>query len=542
MRQCGSLCWNGHNIEFWLISYVPARLLHNVGFAMVASMGDGTDNWRWDCFDHLLPMQVLLHIAVIRGPVTMRLDDTVGWQASPDLQFSIKSAYSIHCGPSAAANDCLWKAMHRFPGLQRVKVFLWMVGSRRITTNAYRLFRHIATEAKYAVCNADIEDVNHVFRGYASLFVPDVNYLAMDDNTWNDQIFNNSIEECDYVIERGRRLQLLCSAARREAMHSRRSLTINVECSTASLVWLCPKTGCVKLNSDEAEMWGVFLGLWCAWERGYRQMVVELDCIDTIRLIRSNGTRRNTVSSLAHLDELIHRDWLLRFQHVNRKGNWVADFMVKLACDRDFEIHQLTSPPGRVIELLQHDVVVSSDIDSLHEMKRLRKKSVKLLIGSSHMHDSRALSVKCLKSLGDEFIKDQHFTARDFMEAEVVFLKVLNYEIGTSNVAFIFLEELFIRFKGVAKVGELVSFEACMDVMDLLYEMRRHHFCLVLRVLWLLQSWHVTSYVVTVPKQQWEFPVLLWVKFVTSYKEEDIGEKVKDILMHLNPVAKGFYR
>ncbi|CDP05475.1 unnamed protein product [Coffea canephora] len=36
---------------------------------------------------------------------------------------------------------------------------------------------------------------------------------------------------------------------------------------------------------------------------------------------------------------------------------------------------------------------------------------------SSKMHDSPPLSVKCLKSLGDKFIKDQHFTARDLLEA-----------------------------------------------------------------------------------------------------------------------------
>ncbi|GMJ09632.1 cyclin J18 [Hibiscus trionum] len=151
---------------------------------------------------------------------------------------------------------------------------------------------------------------------------------------------------------------------------------------------------------------------------------------------------------------------------------------------------------------------------------------------SSKIHDSRALSVKCLKSLGDEFINDQHFTTKDFVEAEVVFLQVLNFEIGTSNVAFVFLEELFIQFKGVAKVGELVSFEACMDVMDLLYE-KEETSLLFSSPCSLAASILVTSYVVTVPKQQWEFPVLPWVKFVTSYKEEDIGEKVKDILMHV---------
>ncbi|KAK8657456.1 hypothetical protein V6N13_035691 [Hibiscus sabdariffa] len=151
---------------------------------------------------------------------------------------------------------------------------------------------------------------------------------------------------------------------------------------------------------------------------------------------------------------------------------------------------------------------------------------------SSKIHDSRALSVKCLKSLGDDLIRDQHFTTKDFVEAEVVFLQVLNFEIGISNVAFIFLEELFIQFKGVAKVGELMNFEACMDLMDLLYE-KEETSLLFSSPCKLAASILVTSYVVTVPKQQWEFPVLPWVKFVTSYKEDDIGDKVKDILMHV---------
>ncbi|KAJ0038750.1 hypothetical protein Pint_22506 [Pistacia integerrima] len=101
---------------------------------------------------------------------------------------------------------------------------------------------------------------------------------------------------------------------------------------------------------------------------------------------------------------------------------------------------------------------------------------------SSKIHDSRPLSVKTYKSLGDKTIKDQHFTTRDFLEAvryflhrlglieTVPFLKVLDFEIGSSNIAFLFLEELLIQLKEVAKVGELVSFEACMDLMDLLYE------------------------------------------------------------------------
>ncbi|KAL7184821.1 hypothetical protein ACSBR2_026874 [Camellia fascicularis] len=101
------------------------------------------------------------------------------------------------------------------------------------------------------------------------------------------------------------------------------------------------------------------------------------------------------------------------------------------------------------------------------------------------MHDSHPLSVKCLKSLGDKMIKEQHFTTRDFLEAEVVLMQVLDFEIGTSNIAFKFLEELFIQFKNVALA---MSF----------------YFVIVLDLL------QVASYVITVPKQRWEFPVLPW--------------------------------
>ncbi|KAI7980960.1 Cyclin-J18 [Camellia lanceoleosa] len=65
---------------------------------------------------------------------------------------------------------------------------------------------------------------------------------------------------------------------------------------------------------------------------------------------------------------------------------------------------------------------------------------------SRKMHDSHPLSVKCLKSLGDKMIKEQHFTT------QVVLMRKSH------------------RTMGIATVGKLVNFEACTDIMDLLYE------------------------------------------------------------------------
>ncbi|KAF3792406.1 Cyclin-J18-like [Nymphaea thermarum] len=86
------------------------------------------------------------------------------------------------------------------------------------------------------------------------------------------------------------------------------------------------------------------------------------------------------------------------------------------------------------------------------------------------MHDVSPLSVRTLKSLADVMISDQHFTARDFIEAEMVFMKVLRFEIGAANIAFFFLEELLYQFREIAKVGDSLKLSVCMDIMDLLYE------------------------------------------------------------------------
>ncbi|MED6184841.1 Cyclin-J18 [Stylosanthes scabra] len=128
------------------------------------------------------------------------------------------------------------------------------------------------------------------------------------------------------------------------------------------------------------------------------------------------------------------------------------------------------------------------------------------------MHDSRPLSVTCLRSLANKSINEQHFTTRNFLEAEVLFMQVLNFEIGTTNIAFLFLQELWIQIKGVAKIGELINFEACMEIMDLLYEKEETS------LLYnnsspphsLAASILVVTYVMTVPQHKWEFPILQW--------------------------------
>ncbi|XP_073031051.1 cyclin-J18-like isoform X4 [Primulina eburnea] len=148
------------------------------------------------------------------------------------------------------------------------------------------------------------------------------------------------------------------------------------------------------------------------------------------------------------------------------------------------------------------------------------------LSSSVQIHDMTPLSVEVLKSFGDDFIKEQHYTKRDLLDA------VLKFEIGTSHIAFIMVDELLSQLKVIARVGEHVNFEVCMDVLDLLYE-KEATSLLYNSPCFLAASILVVAYVISVPAQKWEFPILPWVKFVTSYKEEEIMCCVRDILKHI---------
>ncbi|KAJ4750879.1 cyclin J18 [Rhynchospora pubera] len=170
-------------------------------------------------------------------------------------------------------------------------------------------------------------------------------------------------------------------------------------------------------------------------------------------------------------------------------------------------------------------------------LEHLRESNLQLFVLisiwiSSKIHDSQSLSVRSLKALSDKIISDQHFTSRDFSDAEFIFLEVIGYDIGTSKIVFLHLEDLFIQLRGLSKLGEIIEMDTCMEIMDLLYEEDTSSLFLT-SFDSLAASILVSAYLISVPKQQWEFPLLPWVKFITLHEEQDIMRFVGCILSHV---------
>lgn len=151
---------------------------------------------------------------------------------------------------------------------------------------------------------------------------------------------------------------------------------------------------------------------------------------------------------------------------------------------------------------------------------------------ASKIHDQKPMSVKSLKALGDRIIADQHFMCRDFASAELVFLEVVEHNIGFSSICFIYLEELLMHFREISKIGELLDLDVCMEILDILYETEDTSL-LFNSPCSLAASTLVAAYAISVPKQTWEFPILPWVRFATSYDEEEVMKIVLTILLHV---------
>ncbi|XP_074265295.1 cyclin-J18-like, partial [Silene latifolia] len=158
---------------------------------------------------------------------------------------------------------------------------------------------------------------------------------------------------------------------------------------------------------------------------------------------------------------------------------------------------------------------------------------ISLLI-SSKSHGYRQLRLKSLKSIGDDRIKDQHYTKTDYLDAEILFLQCVNFDIGTmKNSVFMTVEELLVRFKEVARVAEMVRVEVCIDVMDVLYESEAISRLFVEAPVCLAAAIVAASFVITVPKRSCEFPLVSWLRFATGCSEDDVLWIVELILEHI---------
>ncbi|KAG7579838.1 Ribonuclease H domain [Arabidopsis thaliana x Arabidopsis arenosa] len=105
-----------------------------------------------------------------------------------------------------------------------------------------------------------------------------------------------------------------------------------------------------------AELWGVYYGLYLAWERRATRVELEVDSELVVGFLKTGVSDSHPLSFLVRLCYgFISKDWIVRISHVYREANRLADGLANYAFSLPLGFHSFVSMPDCVCSILATD-------------------------------------------------------------------------------------------------------------------------------------------------------------------------------------------
>lgn len=106
-----------------------------------------------------------------------------------------------------------------------------------------------------------------------------------------------------------------------------------------------------------AELWGVYYGLYIAWERRITRLEVEVDSKLVVGFLKDGVSESHPLSFLVRLCHgFLSRDWIVWVSHVYREANRLADGLANYAFTLTLDFLALDVAPSVVESLVEDDV------------------------------------------------------------------------------------------------------------------------------------------------------------------------------------------
>lgn len=81
----------------------------------------------------------------------------------------------------------------------------------------------------------------------------------------------------------------------------------------------------------DAELWGLYDGLCCAWDMGLLMVLIETDSLAVVHTLKIQATSASYNVMVRSIKDMLRRDWEVCVVHVYQESNRVADRVVALA-------------------------------------------------------------------------------------------------------------------------------------------------------------------------------------------------------------------
>ncbi|KAG7564477.1 Ribonuclease H-like superfamily [Arabidopsis suecica] len=354
--------------------------------------------WDWEKIMPYISENRRLELAAVVLDTVTGAKDRLSWAATTNGKFTVKSAYELITRDEYPRQhmDKFYERLWKVIAPERVRVFLWLVGKQVVMTNEERFRRHLCDTEICQICKNGVESIIHVLRdcggggeegeSWPTMFAMAVWWgwkwrcgnIFGDNRVWKDRV--RFIKELAKEVMAAKVLNGngVTKAVRVEKM----------------IKWVTPPTGWFKLNTDGAshgnpglataggvlrneagewcggfalnigrcsaplaELWGVYYGLYIAWEQRITRLELEVDSVMVVEFLTTGIGDSHPLSFLVRLCYgFLSKDWLVRISHVYREANRLADGLANYAFSLPLGFHSFSSVPPCLDDLTRDDV------------------------------------------------------------------------------------------------------------------------------------------------------------------------------------------
>ncbi|KAI5339005.1 hypothetical protein L3X38_018277 [Prunus dulcis] len=264
----------------------------------------------------------------------------------------------------SACSDVDWKFLWKLKIPPKLNIFFWLVFQGKILSNEQRARRQLSLDASCGSCHWPVESILHILRD-----------CVKARKVWN-ALLNSSQSAGFFTMDFQPWLKIITAAVNEWFKASNVS---SIKCAKveAWFAWEPPPAGVFKLNVDgsrkvasghigaggvlrdvsgdwcsgfainlgkgqilEAELWGLFFGLRMAVEKGFNNLIVEMDSVVAIQLVQQHDslTLHPLASLVSSCWQLMHKLENCSLHNIFREKNSVADQLAALSYNLDLGI------------------------------------------------------------------------------------------------------------------------------------------------------------------------------------------------------------
>ncbi|KAF7841470.1 ribonuclease H [Senna tora] len=324
----------------------------------------GDWGWNWGMIAPNLNNAVKKRIEALIPPHPSH-QDCVRWDHETDGNFTMRSAYKAVYSHNAMSPCSLWKKVRRCPVPEQVRTFIWLMVHGKVLTNSHHMHRRMTMDATCLHCGRENEIVIHNLRDCEDIedvllrFVKPSYWEQFSLGTWLIGLIGISrLIISDIIAAAENNMKPMASPKVTRMIRWIPTERDRFKCNTDGSVLERVKTkACGGVIRNISELHGIVEGLNLLWLSGSHKVDIETDSSTAISMITQGVPDTHPcVALIFRIQEMCDRDWDMRFRHVYRETNRVADFLFPTLA------FAATEPTAVVADRRRLLVVVTGDL------------------------------------------------------------------------------------------------------------------------------------------------------------------------------------